>query len=124
MLDRAQTTASQQLAEFAIALRYEDLPASVVARAKHCLIDAIACAAFGRKLPWSQMVLEEALATGAGGPCRLPGVPDKSLHVPQAALALGAFSHAFELDNLRKPAFGRAWRRHRGAAGLRHGAGV
>ncbi len=52
------------------------------------------------------MVLEEALATGAGGPCRLPGVPDKSLHVPQAALALGAFSHAFELDNLRKPAAG------------------
>ena len=106
MLDRAQTTASQQLAEFATALRYEDLPASVIASAKHCLIDAIACAAFGKKLPWSQMVLEEALSTGAGGPCRLPGVSGQSLHVPQAALALGAFSHAFELDNLRKPASG------------------
>ena len=69
------------------------------------------------KLPWSQMVLAEALASGAGGPCRLPGVADRRLHVPQAALALGAFSHAFELDNLRKPGVRRAWRRHGGAAG-------
>ena len=82
------------------------LPASVVKQAKHCLIDAIACAMFGKKFPWSQMVLEEALASGAGGPCRLPGVPDQTFHVPQAALALGAFSHAFELDNLRNPASG------------------
>ena len=107
MLNRTQqTTAAQQLADFAIALRYEDLPPQVVHRAKQCLIDAVACAVFGQRFPWSGMVLEEALATGAGGPCRLPGLPGKSLHVPQAALALGAFSHAFELDNLRKPGAG------------------
>jgi 2-methylcitrate dehydratase PrpD len=52
------------------------------------------------------MVLEEALATGAGGPCRIPGVAGKTLHVPQAALALGAFAHAFEYDSLRKPGAG------------------
>src|SRR4029079_19569107 len=52
------------------------------------------------------MVLAEALASGAGGPCQLPGVPEATLHVPQAALALGAFAHAFELDNLRNPASG------------------
>ena len=52
------------------------------------------------------MVLDEALATGAGGPCRVPGVPGKTLHVPQAALVAGAFSHAFEYDNLRKPGAG------------------
>ena len=72
MLDRAQTTAAQQLAEFAVALRYEDLPASVVASAKHCLIDAIACAVFGRKLPWSQMVLEEALGDRSRGTVPAP----------------------------------------------------
>jgi 2-methylcitrate dehydratase PrpD len=105
MLDRSQQTAAQQLAEFAVALCFEDIPAQALLRAKHCLVDSIACAMFGRRFPWSAMVLEEALASGAGGPCRLPGV-DKTLHVPQAALALGAFSHAFELDNLRNPASG------------------
>src|SRR5439155_1006907 len=38
-------------------------------------------------------------------PCRLPGVKE-GLHVPQAALVLGALSHAFEYDNLSKPGMG------------------
>jgi 2-methylcitrate dehydratase PrpD len=98
--------ATERLAAYAASLRFEDLPAAAIERAKQCLIDAVACAIFGQRFPWSAIVLDEALATGAGGPCRLPGVPDKRLHVPQAALALGAFSHAFELDNLRKPGTG------------------
>jgi 2-methylcitrate dehydratase PrpD len=107
MLDRSQQrTAAQQLAEFAVGLSFENIPAAVAKQAKVCLIDAVACAVFGQKLPWSQMVLAEALASGAGGPCRLPGAPEKRLHVPQAALAFGTFAHAFELDNLRQPASG------------------
>jgi 2-methylcitrate dehydratase PrpD len=106
MLNRTQATAAQQLAAFAVALTFDDLPESVVTRAKHCLIDAIACAAYGQRFPWSAMVLEEAVASGAGGPCQLPGVIGSRLHVPQAALALGTFAHAFELDNLRKPGAG------------------
>jgi 2-methylcitrate dehydratase PrpD len=106
MLERTQQTAAQHLAHFAVNLRFDDLPASAVRNAKLCLIDAVACAVFGQKLPWSQIVLAEALASGAGGPCRLPGVAGARLHVLQAALALGTFAHAFELDNLRKPASG------------------
>jgi 2-methylcitrate dehydratase PrpD len=102
----SKQTAAEQLAAYAVSLRFEDLPAHVIERAKHCLIDAIGCAIFGRRLPWSAMVLAEALATGAGGPCLLPGAPALRLHAPQAALALGAFAHAFELDNLRKPSTG------------------
>jgi 2-methylcitrate dehydratase PrpD len=98
--------ATERLAAYAASLRFEDLPAAAVEWAKHCLIDAVACAIFGQRFPWSAIVLAEALATGAGGPCRLPGVPDKRLHVPQAALALGTFAHAFELDSLRKPGTG------------------
>ena len=52
------------------------------------------------------MVLAEAAASGAGGPCRLPGVAGETFHVPQDALALGALAHAFEFDNLRKPGTG------------------
>jgi 2-methylcitrate dehydratase PrpD len=98
--------ATERLAAYAAALRFEDLPAAAVERAKHCLIDAVGCAIFGQRFPWSAIVLDEAMATGAGGPCRLPGIPDKTLHVPQAALALGTFAHAFELDSLRKPGTG------------------
>ena len=98
--------ATERLAAYAAGLKLEDLPRATVERAKHCLIDAVACAIFGRQFPWSAMVLDEALAVGAGGPCRVPGVAGKTLQVPQAALALGAFAHAFEYDNLRKPGAG------------------
>src|SRR6267378_334544 len=98
--------ATERLAAYAASLRFEQLPAAAIERAKHCLIDAVACAIFGQRFPWSAIVLAEAMATGAGGPCRLPGIPDKRLHVPQAALALGTFAHAFELDSLRKPGTG------------------
>ena len=98
--------ATERLAAYAVATRFDDLPKVAVERAKQCLIDAVACAIFGAQFPWSAMVLAEALSTGAGGPCRVPGVPGKTLHVPQAALVAGAFSHAFEYDNLRKPGAG------------------
>ena len=100
------TTAAEVLAAYAVGMRFEALPEHVVERARVCLADAIGCAAFGARFPWSQMVLDYARTTGSGGPCRLPGLPDVRLHVPQAALTLGTFSHAFELDSLRNPSAG------------------
>ena len=99
-------SATERLAAYAVTLRYEDIPPAVIERAKHCLIDAIGCVVFGRQFPWSQIVLAEAASSGAGGPCRLPGIRNETFHVPQAALALGALAHAFEFDNLRKPGTG------------------
>jgi len=98
--------ATERLAAYATTLRYDDIPPAVIERAKHCLIDAIGCVVFGQQFPWSQIVLAEALSSGGGGPCRLPGIKDVTFHVPQAALALGALAHAFEFDNLRKPGTG------------------
>src|SRR4051812_12563250 len=98
--------ATERLAAYAATLRFADIPKPVIERAKHCLIDAVGCVVFGGQFPWSQMVLAEAAASGAGGPCRVPGVADKTFDVPQAALALGALAHAFEFDNLRKPGTG------------------
>lgn len=100
------TSAAETLAAYAVGLHYEAIPASIIERARVCLADAIACAAFGARFPWSQMVLAHATAAGNGGPCRLPGLADARLHVPQAALALGTFAHAFELDSLRNPSSG------------------
>jgi 2-methylcitrate dehydratase PrpD len=104
--DATTEPAAAVLARFVTGLRYEHIPPRVVERAKQCLADAVACAAFGRRFPWSRIVLDEALSTGERGACRIPGEPGVRLSEPKAALVLGAFAHAFELDNLRKPGAG------------------
>jgi 2-methylcitrate dehydratase PrpD len=98
-------TAADRLAAYAAALGYEDLPAPIVAAAKTCLIDAAACAIFGADLPWSRAIAGMIEASGAAGRCAVPRF-DRRLDPRQAALALGAFAHAFELDSLRKPGAG------------------
>lgn len=103
---KADQTVAERYADYALNLRYEDVPTAIIAKARHCLVDALGCALFGRTLPWSRIVLAEATETGSGGPCRIPGETGVALHPPQAALVLGAFCHAFELDSLRKPGVG------------------
>ncbi len=82
-----------------------------------------ACAIFGAQFPWSTMVLDEALATGAGGPCRVPGVPGKTLHVPQAALVARRLRTCLRVRQSAQAGRRRACGRDRGAACARHGAG-
>ena len=98
--------AASVLADFATRLRFEDIPAAAIDKARDCLIDAVACALFGRNFPWSRIILAEAAASGGGGVCTVPGMPEGRLHLPQAALVLGSYAHAFELDSLRKPGAG------------------
>ena len=97
--------AADRLAAYAAGLAYAELPAPIVAAAKTCLIDAASCAIFGADLPWSRAIAGMIAASGSAGPCAVPGF-DHRLDPRQAALALGAFAHAFELDSLRKPGAG------------------
>jgi 2-methylcitrate dehydratase PrpD len=101
----ATSHAADRLAAYAAGLRYEHLPADIVGMAKTCLIDAVACAIFGARFPWSRAIAAVIAASGASGACSAPGF-DRRLDPRQAALALGAFAHAFELDSLRKPGAG------------------
>jgi 2-methylcitrate dehydratase PrpD len=101
----AASHAADRLAAYAAGLRYEHLPAEIVGLAKTCLIDAVACAIFGARFPWSRAIAAVIAASGASGACSAPGF-DRRLDPRQAALALGAFAHAFELDSLRKPGAG------------------
>jgi 2-methylcitrate dehydratase PrpD len=98
-------SAADRLAAYAAGLDYADLQAPIVAAAKICLIDAAACAIFGADLPWSRAIAGVIAASGSAGACAVPGF-DHRLDPRQAALALGAFAHAFELDSLRKPGAG------------------
>lgn len=94
-----------ELAEYAAALRYEDLPAAVVAAAKDCIIDTVAACVCGSQLPWSRIVIDYALHTGPGGTSRILG-HGGAVQAPAAALANGALAHAFELDSLTRPGAG------------------
>jgi 2-methylcitrate dehydratase PrpD len=94
-----------RLAEYAAALRYEDLPAAVVQQAKDCIIDTVAAAICGATLPWSRIVIDYAERTGPRGSSHILGC-GSAVQAPSAALANGALAHAFELDSLTRPSAG------------------
>lgn len=94
---------TRQLAEYAAAVRYQDLPAAVVQRAKDALADTIAAVLFGHDLPWSRMIVGYVKKLGARGKSRILVPGGRALPAPMAALANGTLAHAFELDNLTWP---------------------
>jgi 2-methylcitrate dehydratase PrpD len=95
-----------RLAEYAAALRYEDLPIEIVRRAKDCIADTVAAIICGSALPWSQIVIRYAERTGPGGKSRILGHHGAAVQANAAALANGALAHAFELDALTRPGAG------------------
>ncbi len=92
-----------ELASFTTDLKYKDIPANVIQRAKDTLADTLACAMYGSTLPWSQMMASYCEETGKDGLAQVLAGNGKRLEPGSAALANGVFSHAFELDNLTKP---------------------
>jgi len=96
---------TRTLAEFATALRYEDIPAQAIAIAKACIIDTIGVVLFGSTLPWSRIVADYVHHVGDGVSTVL-GPAFRHASAPGAAFANGAFAHAFEFDNLRQPSTG------------------
>src|SRR5882762_10700204 len=99
------TEETVRLAEYAAALRYEDLPPAVIDCAKDAIIDTIAACICGSALPWSRIVIDYAERTGPGGTSRILG-RGSAVQAPSAALANGALAHAFELDSLTRPGAG------------------
>src|SRR6516164_11324692 len=91
-----------RLAEYAAALRYQDLPAEVVRRAKDCIADTVAAIICGGAMPWSRIVIRYAERTGPGGRSHILG-GGAAVQANAAALANGTLAHAFELDSLTRP---------------------
>src|ERR1700676_2125658 len=94
-----------QLARYAAELRYEHLPAAVVAKAKDVIADTVAACICGADMKWSRIVIDYAERTGPGGTSRILG-RGTCVQAPAAALANGALAHAFELDSLTRPGAG------------------
>jgi len=93
--------ATRDLARFGAALRYEAIPAEVVARIKLSLLDSLGCCLFGATLPWTRKVADLADAEQAQPVATLIGLGRKTSPA-LAALVNGTSGHAFELDDIHK----------------------
>ena len=89
---------SSELAAWASAVRFEDLPEDVVAATKLRVMDVIGLSLAGAETPFGRSVREASLAISPQGPCRILGFGD-CVGVTAAAFANGAFSQALEYDD-------------------------
>jgi 2-methylcitrate dehydratase PrpD len=87
-----------RLATWLAQLRLDDVPAHVKERAKHLILDGIACAIVGAKLPWSRTAVEIVTGLEGNGDCGIIGW-GKGTTAPAAALLNGTFIQGFELDD-------------------------
>ena len=111
-----------QLAEYAANLRFEDIPAEVVQRAKDCIIDTAAAVIYGNTIPWSGTVVGYAQRSGPDGKSPILSRTATVVQPAMAALANGTLSHAFELRQCgHESGRRRLWRRHAVAAQLAMG---
>jgi aconitate decarboxylase len=93
--------ATRDLAQFATSLRFERIPAPVIAHVKLCILDGLGVALFGAGLPWTRHVRELALSEGATPVASFWGTPYRG-SIAQAALVNGTAGHAFEMDDIHK----------------------
>jgi 2-methylcitrate dehydratase PrpD len=91
-------TASQQLAEFVAALRYEDLPPDVVEAAKRHMLDAVGVALAASALGAGAPVIEMTRSWAGARESSILGY-DFGAPAPWAALANGTLTHALDYDD-------------------------
>lgn len=91
--------ATQELAEFVVTTRYQDLPRDVVERTVLYLVDGLACGLVAAHRPWSQMVASLAWENGARGPCTVFGERRRTSPA-YAALVNGTMLGGFETDHV------------------------
>lgn len=94
------------LAAYASDLAFAAIPPAVIERAKDCFLDSLGAAIYGADLPWSRIIINYARHYGAGGKSSILGDSNGKVQAPFAALANGALTHSFELDNVRQPGAG------------------
>jgi 2-methylcitrate dehydratase PrpD len=88
-----------ELASFAARLRFEQLPADVIGKAKICFRDALACCLFGVTQPWTRMLID--LAAEEGGNPRAGVIGARLRTSVGQAVSIGATAgHGFELDDI------------------------
>lgn len=79
-------------------LQLADVPASAQRRAKDLILDGIACAIVGARLPWSRIAVDAVCEFEGRGNATIIGW-SRSISGPAAALLNGTFIQGFELDD-------------------------
>ncbi|KAI0384974.1 hypothetical protein F5Y04DRAFT_202875 [Hypomontagnella monticulosa] len=79
-------------------LKKEDIPTPVLERAKHLILDGIACGLVGAHVRWSEKAADAVLDYEPEGQCSVIGYEEK-LGPLAAAVLNGAFIQATELDD-------------------------
>lgn len=94
----ASATESEKIANFALNLRLQDVPADVLALAKEHLLDVIGIALASSKFDIGASVLEAALTLGKGQDATAIGSGAR-LPAASAALVNGVLAHALDFDD-------------------------
>ncbi len=98
-----ETSATRELAEFAVGVSYDMLPGPVAERIKSCLLDALGCCLFGVTLPWTRMLIDLVDEEGGNPQARVIGTGRKT-SVSQAVLIGATAGHGFEMDDIHAAA--------------------
>src|SRR6202163_585033 len=77
----------------------DEIPTSVRERAKHLLLDGVACALVGAQLPVSRKGVEGVTNLDDAGSALLIGWGGRSTSAPSAAMLNSSFIQGFELDD-------------------------
>jgi len=88
-----------RLATWVARTTLDDVPASVRDRAKHLVLDGIACALVGAQLPVSRIGVEGVTALDHAGDGALIGWGDRVTSSTSAAMLNSSFIQGFELDD-------------------------
>ena len=89
------------VADFVSGLRYEAIPAEVLARIKLLILDSFGCALYGADLPWSQILMNTLGSLDTSQSNGIWGTGRK-LSAPHAALVNGTLVQSFELDDVHR----------------------
>src|SRR5260370_23525933 len=87
-----------ELANWLYGLRLEAVPEVTRERAKHLILDGIACALVGARLPWSDRAVETITRFEGTGDRTIIGW-GRTASAPVACLLNGTFIQGFELDD-------------------------
>ena len=100
MLNKTKTsTATAALAAFGSSLKFGDIPAAVIDKAKLCLLDTLGCCVYGSTLAPVRTLIDMVLAEGATPAASILGTAHRT-SPSQAALVNATAAHAFQLDEV------------------------
>jgi len=88
-----------RLATWVAQTNLDDVPASVRDRAKHLVLDGVACALVGAQLPVSRIGVEGVTALDGAGDTPLIGWDGRTTSATSAAMLNSSFIQGFELDD-------------------------